>query len=123
MDGEVGRRGFLRTGVPNRGERQYNQALEIQSQAVAWIERWSVEGRVVSQILPLELLQAGETGRVLEVSGSAPVVVRLEEMGLRSGVQIRMVQPGQPCIVALDHQRLSFRGEEAAVVLVEVTEG
>jgi Fe2+ transport system protein FeoA len=31
-----------------------------------------------------------------------------------------MVQPGEPCIVALDHQRLSLRGEEEAMVLVEL---
>jgi hypothetical protein len=31
-----------------------------------------------------------------------------------------MIQPGHPCLIALDHQRLSFRGEEDAVVFVEV---
>lgn len=31
-----------------------------------------------------------------------------------------MVQPGHPCIVAIDHQRLSFRGDEDAVILVDV---
>jgi hypothetical protein len=41
-------------------------------------------------------------------------------MGLRAGVEIRMVQPGSPCIVAFDHQRLTFRGDDEAVVLVEV---
>jgi hypothetical protein len=42
-------------------------------------------------------------------------------MGLRAGVEVRMVQPGHPCIVAFDHQRLSFRGDGEARVLVEVT--
>jgi ferrous iron transport protein A len=79
----------------------------------------NLEGSV-SQILPMQYLTPGETGCVLEVEGEKNMVRRLGEMGLRVGVEVRMVQPGKPCIVALDHQRLSFRGEDDAVVLVEV---
>jgi Fe2+ transport system protein FeoA len=68
----------------------------------------------------MQMLTSGETGCVLEVDGDAQLVRHLDEIGLRSGVAIRMVQPGSPCIVALDHQRFSFRGEDDAVVLVEV---
>lgn len=74
----------------------------------------------VSYLLPLALLNPGETGCIRDVDGNPHLVRRLDEMGLRSGVSVRMVQPGQPCIVAVDHQRLSFRGEDDAVVLVEV---
>ena len=72
------------------------------------------------QILPLHLLAAGETGCICEVSGESTLVVRLEEMGLREGVQVRMVQPGQPCIIAFEGHRLSFRGENDVTVLVSV---
>lgn len=75
----------------------------------------------LSTVVPLHLLHPNESGSVLEVTGNHRLVQRLDEMGLRAGVHVRMVQPGHPCIVALDHQRLSFRGEEDAVVLVEVT--
>ena len=68
----------------------------------------------------MQFLTPGETGCVLEVDGEQNMVRRLDEMGLRSGVEVRMVQPGHPCIIAFDHQRLSFRGEDEAVVLVEV---
>lgn len=71
-------------------------------------------------LLPIHLLNPGETGCIREIDGEGPFVRRLDEMGLREGVEIRMVQPGHPCIVAFDHQRLSFRGEGDAVVLVEV---
>ena len=74
----------------------------------------------MSEVVPLDLLNAGETGCVVDVSGSASLVARLEEMGLHTGVQIRMVQPGSPCIIALADQRLSLRGEEETLVLVEV---
>jgi ferrous iron transport protein A len=71
-------------------------------------------------IVPLHLLRPGESGAILEIEGETQLVRRLDEMGLRAGVQVRMVQPGHPCIVAFEHQRLSFRGEDSAVVLVEV---
>ena len=75
---------------------------------------------LVSQIVPIQYLTPGETGCVMEVEGDSGLVRRLDEIGLRTGVAVRMVQPGHPCIVALDHQRLSFRGDEEAVVMVEV---
>ena len=74
----------------------------------------------MSQIVPLELLRAGEEGRVLDVEGERGLVVRLAEMGLREGIAVRMVRPGSPCIVAIDNHRMSFRCDEAAVVLVEL---
>jgi ferrous iron transport protein A len=68
----------------------------------------------------MHLLYPGETGEILDIEGETHLVRRLDEMGLRAGVEIRMVQPGHPCIVAFDHQRLSFRGDDDARVLVEV---
>lgn len=72
------------------------------------------------QIVPLDLLTAGEHGRILEVDGRPEVVVRLEEMGLHAGAPVRMLQPGSPCILAINNHRLSFRGEESASILVEI---
>jgi ferrous iron transport protein A len=74
----------------------------------------------VSQIVPLEMLRAGEQGRISEIDGQAEFVHRLEEMGLRPGVSIRMLRPGSPCILDLNHQRLSFRADELASVFVEL---
>ena len=73
------------------------------------------------QIMPIQLLNPGETGCIRDVEGDSHLVRRLDEMGLRAGVEVRMVQPGRPCIMAFDQQRLSFRGDDEAVVLVEVT--
>jgi len=74
----------------------------------------------VTQIVPLESLNVGEAGRVCDIWGDHNLVTRLREMGLGEGAQLRMIQPGRPCLVAVDHQRLSFRVEEELVVLVEV---
>ena len=71
-------------------------------------------------LIPLELLSAGEEGRIHDIDGSAEFVHRLEEMGLRVGVPVCMVQPGSPCILAVGNHRFSLRIEETASVLVEV---
>ena len=70
--------------------------------------------------IPMALLRASETGRVVDVDGAPDFVTRLDEMGLRIGTQVRMLQPGEPCLIALDDQRLSFRGGDLFHVLVEV---
>ena len=71
-------------------------------------------------VVPLDCLAPGEEGRIENVDGSPELVTRLEEMGIRQGVGVRMVQPGSPCIIALNNHRISFRGEESAIVMVAV---
>ena len=70
---------------------------------------------------------AGESGRmcheigkhlVAQVPDVTRLIDRLEEMGLRIGVTLRMVQPGSPCIVAVGNHRFSLRIDDSAVVLV-----
>lgn len=73
----------------------------------------------VTQPVPLELLAAGEEARVYDLEGTADFVHRLEEMGLRTGVLVRMIQPGSPCILAIGNHRFSLRIDDSAVVLVE----
>jgi ferrous iron transport protein A len=72
------------------------------------------------QVVPLELMATGEQGRVCDVDGSPEFVVRLHEMGLQAGVEVRMVKSGSPCILAVNEQRFSIRFDECATVLVEV---
>lgn len=71
-------------------------------------------------LIPLEMLSAGEQGRIRDLDGSPEFVHRLEEMGLRTGAVVHMVQPGSPCILAVGNHRFSLRIEETATVLVEV---
>jgi ferrous iron transport protein A len=72
------------------------------------------------QVVSLELLKAGERGRICDLAGSPDFVHRLQEMGLREGATVEMVRPGSPCILAVDHHRFSLRLDELATVLVEV---
>ena len=68
--------------------------------------------------IPLHLLPVGSTGQITELMGDVQQVRRLEELGFRQGVEIKMVCPGSPCIVHLDGCRLCFRHTEVAGVLV-----
>ena len=77
---------------------------------------------VVSQILPLELLAAGEVGIVVEIDGDPGLVMRLHEMGLHAGVRVCMVRPGSPCILEINHHRFLIRFEDLATVLVDVSQ-
>lgn len=71
-------------------------------------------------IVPLDTLSSGELGRICDLCGNQELVARLEEMGLRVGTELRMVQPGRPCIIAVANQRLSLRADENILILVEV---
>ena len=69
-------------------------------------------------LVPVGQLAAGASAIVAAVVGGAELVHRLHEMGLRHGARIEMVQPGSPCIVKLDQQKLGFRSDELLSVLV-----
>lgn len=73
------------------------------------------------QVVPIECLASGEHGTIVDVDGDRNAVCRLAEIGFQPGVLVRMVQPGRPCIIAIGNHRLTFRGEDAAMVLVEVS--
>lgn len=70
--------------------------------------------------LPLDLLVEGETATVVDVCGGCDCCNRLSEMGLRSGVSVRMVKQGNPCILAIGDQRLCFRPDDDCSVIVEL---
>lgn len=70
-------------------------------------------------MLPLDLLSPGERARVVDIDGEPELVHRLKELGIQEGTELQLVQSGNPCIIAIDNQRFSFRGENAAAILVE----
>jgi len=74
----------------------------------------------VAPLVPLEFLKTGEKATICELDGRPELVHRLEEMGLRPGQVIEMIQAGRPCILGMDGHRLSLRLEETCLVLVEV---
>jgi len=69
-------------------------------------------------LLPLELLNAGESADIAEVYGEPSWVSRLAELGLRAGCRLRVLQPGSPCLLEVGECRLSLRGECCMQILV-----
>jgi Fe2+ transport system protein FeoA len=72
----------------------------------------------VHDLIPLNLLHPGQTADVGVVTGRPEQVHRLEELGLRGGAQIEMIQTGSPCIIRLAGQKLCFRADDLLRVLV-----
>lgn len=69
-------------------------------------------------MIPVHLLRCGQVAEIGELTGVPDQVHRLEELGLRRGVVVEMVQPGSPCILRLANQKLCFRESDAMGVLV-----
>jgi ferrous iron transport protein A len=74
-----------------------------------------------SDLVPLCRLRAGQCGCIGQVVGACDVVQRLKEMGLYDGARVQMVRPGSPCIIRLQGQRLGFRMDDCAHVMINVT--
>ena len=72
----------------------------------------------VHDSIPLNLLHSGECALVDQVLGQPDVVHRLEELGLRGGAAVEMVQAGSPCIIRLRGLKLCLRADELVSVLV-----
>jgi len=75
------------------------------------------------ELIPLAQLSTGRKAAVGVIVGLPDVVHRLEELGLRQGAIVEMVQCGAPCIIRLGGNKLCFRADELLNVLVnpEVT--
>jgi Fe2+ transport system protein FeoA len=72
--------------------------------------------------LPLQMLAAGQRARIDQLIGRPDEVHRLEELGMRVGKPVEVLQSGTTCIVQLDGARLAFRDHEGFRVLVRLGE-
>ena len=77
----------------------------------------------MDELVPLNLLSRGQFALIEQLVGQMEQVHRLEEIGLRAGVSIEMLEPGAPCIVRVADQKLCFRDADLFNVIVrpEVT--
>ena len=71
------------------------------------------------ELLPLHMLPPGSRALIGQLVGPPEDVHRLEEMGLRVGEPVEMVQTGSPCIIKLGGSKLCFRDNETLGVLVQ----
>ncbi len=73
---------------------------------------------IAHELIPLRRLREGCRAAIAEIVGRPDHVRRLNELGLRGGVQLEMVRSGSPCIVRLAGSTLCIRGNEVLNVLV-----
>jgi len=85
----------------------------------------------MQQLIPLSTLCPGQVAEICQVVGQTDQVRRLEELGLRHGVQLEMVRHGTPCIVRIGGQsqggsfggsKLCFRQSDLLQVMVTPTD-
>ncbi|WP_437194662.1 FeoA family protein [Planctomicrobium sp. SH527] len=65
-------------------------------------------------------MSAGQRGHIVDMEGANELRHRLEELGFREGAVIEVVRPGEPSIIAIGNQRLSFRCDSSVMILVEI---
>ena len=73
----------------------------------------------MNEFIPLQLLPAGQSAHVVQLLGLPADVQRLQEMGLRQGASLEMIQSGSPCIIQLAGSKLCLRDANLFHVLVE----
>jgi ferrous iron transport protein A len=81
----------------------------------------AVVTKTPTNLVPLCRLRAGQGGYVGQILGTCDVVHRLREMGLYDGARVQMIRPGSPCIIRLHGQRLGFRMDDCAHVMIGVS--
>jgi ferrous iron transport protein A len=68
-------------------------------------------------LLPLDMLQTGETAEIAEITGDPGWVGRLADLGLRQGCRLQVLQPGSPCLVLVGGCKLCLRGDDSSQIL------
>lgn len=77
---------------------------------------------ITPQIVPLNKLNSGTTGRIVAVKAAGKLLQRLLSMGFTRGYEIKVVKRaplGDPIQFKVRGSTVSLRGSEAAQVLVD----
>jgi Fe2+ transport system protein FeoA len=69
--------------------------------------------------VPVEFLAPNSDAVVVEMCGDAQNVHRLEELGIRCGCKLRMLSPGEPCLLAIEGKKMCLRLGKSADILVQ----
>jgi Fe2+ transport system protein FeoA len=72
-----------------------------------------------SQAVPVEFLAPETEGVVVDLCGEEKNLHRLEELGIRCGCKIRMLCPGETCLLAIEGKKMCLRLGSTAEILVQ----
>ena len=74
--------------------------------------------------VPVEFLSPESEGIVVDMAGDAPHLHRLEEMGIHRGCRIRMLCPGETCLLAIEGKKMCLRlGSNMDIFVCPVANG
>ncbi|MFN7731581.1 MAG: FeoA domain-containing protein [Pirellula sp.] len=74
--------------------------------------------------VPVEYLSPESEGIVVELAGDAPHVHRLEELGIQRGCRIRMLCPGETCLLAIEGKKMCLRlSGDTDILVCPVSDG
>jgi ferrous iron transport protein A len=69
-------------------------------------------------LIPLELVNSGQSVEVVDVAGDPGWVGRVQELGIRIGAYLRVLRPGSPCLLQVGDNRFCLRCTGGSCVLV-----
>ena len=79
------------------------------------------ESTPVHPPISLHSLARGQIGTINRLDGTTDQVHRAQELGLRSGARVEMVQPGSPCIVRINEtQKFCVRKSDSIGIFVRL---
>jgi Fe2+ transport system protein FeoA len=111
---------FFSGPIANPTEESYDTGMIVRFNLI-YLSRLGTLSHAVAnmfELIPLRCLRPGQTGEVGQVVGDPQQVHRLQELGLRQGTRVEMVQAGSPCIIRTAGSKLCFRQSETLGVLV-----
>ena len=73
--------------------------------------------------IPLGQLSSGQLGYIEQLRGQPAHVRRLEEFGLRPGVQVQMIRPGKCFVIRLGGTKVCLRPDPRTSILVRPHNG
>ncbi|MCK4658956.1 MAG: ferrous iron transport protein A [Phycisphaerae bacterium] len=72
------------------------------------MEKHQVQDKKTTDSVSLRSLRAGDAGLVTALRDSSSAARRLAEFGVIRGTTLEVLRAGAPCIVRVDHTRLSL---------------
>ncbi|MBB01970.1 MAG: ferrous iron transport protein A [Rubinisphaera brasiliensis] len=69
-------------------------------------------------MMPVEMLQRGQTACICDISGDEKTVHRLAEMGICPGCEITVREPGELLRVCIDGREMMLRCSQTVMILV-----
>ncbi|MCA8986029.1 MAG: ferrous iron transport protein A [Planctomycetaceae bacterium] len=73
-----------------------------------------------TELMPIECLETGDSGTIMDISGDCSTVTRLAEMGICCGCRVTVKRSGSALWLRVNDHDVMLRCGQAALILVAV---